>query len=78
MYDLTYMWTLKQNIRLTDTENRLVLARGRGQEMGEMAEGGQKAQLLVIKLIGPGDVIYSMVTTGNNTVLCIRKLREKI
>ena len=40
------MWNLKQDklkqTKLMDTKNRLVVARGRGQEVGEKGEGGQR------------------------------------
>ena len=52
LYDLTYMWNLKKTIKqktkqnkkikLIDTGNRLVVARGRGWVVGEMDEDGQK------------------------------------
>lgn len=37
----------KEN-KLTDTENRLVIARGRGEGQGK-SEGGQRHKLLVIR-----------------------------
>ncbi|MPX07483.1 hypothetical protein C0133_08915, partial [Moraxella catarrhalis] len=40
-YDLNYMWNLKKT-KLTDTENRCMVARGRG--VGEMGKGSQKVQ----------------------------------
>ena len=41
------MWDLKKKTtttKLTDTENRLVQARGRGWEAGDMGECSQKVQ----------------------------------
>ena len=47
-------------------------ARGGGWPgLGETGEGGQRSTLPVIRQISPGDVMYSMVTTVNNTVLYI-------
>ena len=51
-----------------DTENRWVVARGRGWEVGEMGEGGQKVQTSSYKINKSWDVTYSMATIGNNTV----------
>ena len=43
LHNLTYMWTVKKQkqIKLIDTENRPVTAKGRGQGMGEVGEEGQ-------------------------------------
>ena len=45
------MWNLKQkqkqnkkNPKLIDAENRFLVVRGSGWEMGEMGEGGQKVE----------------------------------
>ena len=40
-YDLSYMWTLqgKKKAKLIDTENRLVVARGRGWDVGSGRNG---------------------------------------
>ena len=53
-YNLTYMWNLKKfpkqtkkPLKLTDTENRRVVARGRGWDLGEMGRGGRKVQAAV-------------------------------
>lgn len=48
--------------------HRLVVARE--CEEGEMSEGRQKVQTFSYK-INPGDVMYSMVVTVNNSVPCI-------
>ena len=42
MYDVSYTWTLKKankKTKLIESENRLVVARGRGWEVGEMGKG---------------------------------------
>lgn len=60
---------LKQNkkpYKLIDTENRLVLARSEG--MWKMGEWDQKAQTSSYK-VSHRDIMYSMVTAVNNTVL---------
>ena len=45
MYDLTYMWNLKKpKTKLISTQNKLVVARGRGWSVDDMGEGGQKVQ----------------------------------
>ena len=62
------MWNLKtnkqtnkqtknKNTEVTETENRLVVNRGRGWRMGEMGKGGQSYKLPVTRLISSGDVI---------------------
>ena len=57
-YDLTYIWSVKkqqkqkqktQTHRCREQIGRLVVARGRGGGRGEMGEGGQRYELLVIK-----------------------------
>ena len=56
---------------LIDTESELVVARGR---VGGWVKG---VKLPVIRSISSRDLIYSMVTTVNHTVLYTRKmLRE--
>ena len=48
LYDLTYMWTVKQpNIK---TENRLVVDRREGWEVEELDEGDQNAQTSSYKI----------------------------
>ena len=54
-----------------------MVARVRGWGMGEMAEGGQRYKLPVIREVRSGGVTYSMVTKVNNTVLHIQKLLRK-
>ena len=46
MHNLTYMWNPKENTKLIDTENRLVIVRGGGVRWGR---GRQRHQLPVIK-----------------------------
>lgn len=45
-YDLSYIWNLKEikSTKLTDTENRLVIARVGEQGIGEIGEGDQKVK----------------------------------
>ena len=52
-------------------KNRLVIIRGKGQDVGEMGEGGRKYKFPVIRYISSGGVMYSMMTVVNNTVLNI-------
>ena len=47
-----------------------MVVRGRRVGVGKTGEGGQKVQTSSYK-ISPGDVMYSMVTIVNNTVLHI-------
>ena len=54
------MWNLKIT-KIMDTENRLVVAGGEGEERGSK---GTKS---------PGDAVYSMVSIVNNNVLHILK-----
>lgn len=69
--ELTYMWNLKEKKpKITDTENRLVAARGGGGG-GIKSESGEKVQTSSCKINQSGDVIYGMVTRVNHTVLCI-------
>ena len=42
-------------------------------EVGEMGEGVQKVQTCSYK-VSFGDIICSMMTTVNNTLMCARKL----
>ena len=37
----------------------------------EMDDGSQKVQTSFMKYVSHGDEMYSMVTMGNNPVLCI-------
>ena len=57
-YNLTYVWNLKtkQNSKLWDIENRLVVARGAYpyEEIGEMGESFQKVQTSSYKIIVTG------------------------
>ena len=61
------------NNKLRETENSLVIVRGRVWGVGEMDKSGQKAQTSSYK-ISCGDVMNDMVTIVNNTVLSIQKL----
>ena len=79
LYDLTYMWNLKQTKRqknkdtkLIDTGNRLVFARGRGWGVGWMKQMKvvKRHKLPVIKQRSHADITCSMMTIGN-TVLYI-------
>lgn len=64
----------KNAIQLIDLDNGLLVTRGkeeirkREQQWGEMNEGSQKEQTFTYK-INNKDVIYSMMTTVNNTIL---------
>lgn len=58
--------------QLIDTENRLVVARGGGWEVGEIGEGSQKIQTSSYK-VSPGDITRIVVPTVNKTVLYIWK-----
>ena len=52
-YDLTYMWNVKKQTnkhKLIDTENKLVVARSGGWELGKMGEVGQKIQTSSYKI----------------------------
>ena len=52
-----------------DTKKRWMIARGRGWGMGKMGAGGQKAQTSSYK--SHKDVMDSIATLGNNTVLLV-------
>ena len=52
-----------------DTENRLVVARGRGWEVGKTDDGGQMVQMFSYETKQP--VMYSMAAIINNAVLHI-------
>ena len=54
--------------KLTDTENRLVVGK---KGVGKMGEEGQKVPTSSYKINKPWDVLYSMGTIINNTVLHI-------
>ena len=58
-----------RNKNKTTYRYRLVVARVGGLGVGEMGEGGQRVQTSSYKC--HGDVMYSMVTIVNNTVLYI-------
>ena len=55
-----------------DTKKRWMIARGRGWGMGKMGAGGQKAQTSSYK--SHKDVMDSIATIGNNTVLLVWEL----
>lgn len=59
-----------------DTKNRLVVARGRWWGVNKMGESGLKAQNSSYG-ISPGNVMYSLVTIVNNTLLYIWKLLKE-
>lgn len=46
-----------KNPSSSDTENRLVVARGSSEEVGEMGERGQKVKTSSCKIVSHGDVI---------------------
>ena len=58
--------------KLTETESKVMVARGWGGEYGEMLIKGYK--LVVIRRISSRDLMYSMVIIVNNTVLYSSKL----
>ena len=58
------------NTKLIDTQNRLVVARGRVSGGGEIDKGHQKVQIYSYKMSSE-DNIYSTVTIVNNIVLHI-------
>ena len=64
----------KKTTKVIHTKKRLVGARGEGVGGWQMGKGNQKYKLRVIKYISNGDIIYSMVTIVNNTILHFRKL----
>ena len=64
------MNTYNKAERVIDTENRWVVDRGGGCSRDEMGECGQKVQISSYK-ISHGNVMYSMVTMVNNTVLYV-------
>ena len=51
-----------------DTENRLVVARGRGWRVGKMDEAGEKVQTSNCKINKFWDIRYGIMTKVNNTV----------
>ena len=58
--------------KLIDTKNRLAVARVKESGVAEVGEGNPKVYTsYYIKKMSHGDVIYSMVTGVNNTVLYI-------
>lgn len=59
----------QKNPELIDIENRLAVASGRGCGMDETVQGGQKVQTYSYKIRKSWDVLYSMMTTLNNTLL---------
>lgn len=58
------------NTKLTDTEIRLVVARGQGLGVGKIGEEDQEVKASSYK-ISPGDIMHSMVTVENSIVLQI-------
>ena len=62
-YDLTYMWKLKNKPtnKLIDTENRLMVTRGRGQWVGKTGEDESKDTSLQLQ-VSHRRVWYNMVT----------------
>lgn len=61
LHDLTYLWNLKQ-LKLTEAENRMVIARAGGEEDGEMV-----AEYTVVRcmMVSSGDLKHNNVTTVN-------------
>ena len=55
---------------LIDTDNRLLVAKGSQCGVGKMGKGSQKLQSSIYK-ISHEEVMYSMVTIVNNTILHI-------
>ena len=55
----------KQNTKLTDTENRLLVARGRGQGIDKMGKGEQTSNCKISYV----DLIYNSATIANSTAL---------
>ena len=58
------------NLQIQGTDGQLPEAESKGVEVGEMGKGCEKVQISTYK-ISHGDVIYSMVTIVNNTVVHI-------
>lgn len=57
---------------LVKTQNRPVVARGRGRGVSNTGVWGVKRHKFpVVSSISPGEVVYSMVTIVNNTAFCI-------
>ena len=71
MWSLLYVEWKEKKTKLAFTENRLVVAR-------RMSKGGQKVQTSHYKINKSRDVLYSMVTIVNNTVLRISSCKEKL
>ena len=73
VYDLTYMWNLKskQTNKLMDPRKQIGGYQRKSGELNEMGEGVKKYKLPSIKQISHGDVMYSMGTIVNNSVLYI-------
>ena len=67
----------KQNKELIDTENWLIVARGRVWRVDEMSEGDQNIQISSYKMAKSWEIMYSMVTIINNTILHIWKLLKE-
>lgn len=73
-----------QKPKLIDTENKLLVARGEEEQgVGEMGERYRNAQISGFKVNKSWDVMYSVVTLLNNTVLILkvliaRKKKKKI
>ena len=59
-----------QNPKFIVTGNRLVVVKAKQYRLGKMGESGQKNtnQTFSYK-INPGDIMYNMVITVNNTTL---------
>ena len=67
----------KKKYRLIGTENRLVVARGRGWKVGEMGEEAQKVQTSSYRINKSCGHNIQQGTRVNNTVLHIWKLLRK-
>ena len=67
LYDLMYMWNLKRQNELIETERLLV---ARSWKVGEMGDDAQSVQTFCYYIwwISSGDLIY-MVTVVNHNIL---------
>lgn len=62
------MWNLKKKKKLSYREHTCGCQRGRGWEWMKWVNGVEMYKLPVYK-ISPGDLMYSMATIDNNTIL---------
>lgn len=61
----------KTKNKLMDTENTLVVSRRKGGMIAEMGEAVKRHKLPTLRKVGPGHVMYGMVTRVDNTALYI-------